>query len=78
MQFDDFFKNELLFQKGINYNDLPGWQKKGVGVYFKDIEKEGFDPIKKETVKAVRRELYADLDIPLGEEYKSYVLSFME
>ena len=47
MQFDDFFKNELLFQKGINYNDLPGWQKKGVGVYFKDIEKEGFDPIKK-------------------------------
>ena len=33
MQFDDFFKNELLFQKGINYNDLPGWQKKGVGVY---------------------------------------------
>ncbi len=78
MQFDDFFKNELLFQKGINYNDLPGWQKKGVGVYFKDIEKEGVDPIKKETEKAVRRELYADLDIPLGEEHKSYVLSFME
>ena len=40
MQFDDFFKNELLFQKGINYNDLPGWQKKGDGVYFKNAERE--------------------------------------
>lgn len=26
-------KNELLFQRGINYNDLPNWQKRGIGVY---------------------------------------------
>ncbi|MGI8554262.1 MAG: tRNA(His) guanylyltransferase Thg1 family protein, partial [Dehalococcoidia bacterium] len=25
-------KNELLFQHGINFNDLPGWQKRGVGL----------------------------------------------
>jgi len=25
-------KNELLFQNGINFNDLPTWQKRGVGL----------------------------------------------
>jgi tRNA(His) 5'-end guanylyltransferase len=25
-------KNELLFQNGINFNDLPAWQKRGVGL----------------------------------------------
>ncbi len=72
------YKNELLFQKGINYNDLPGWQKKGVGVYFKDTVKDGFNPIKNENVMAIRRELYSDFDIPFGEEYKKFVLSFLE
>ena len=24
-------KNELLFQYGINFNDLPLWQKRGIG-----------------------------------------------
>ncbi|MFW9994665.1 MAG: hypothetical protein ACFFD4_21665 [Candidatus Odinarchaeota archaeon] len=29
-------KNELLFQKrGINYHNLPNWQKRGVGLYWK-------------------------------------------
>ena len=71
------FKNELLFQKGINYNELPAWQKRGIGVYFKDIEKEGYNPIKDEKVVATRRELFIDYDIPLGDEYRSFVLSFL-
>ncbi|MCU0980824.1 MAG: hypothetical protein MUF25_16870, partial [Pirellulaceae bacterium] len=24
-------KNELLFQEGVNFNDIPNWQKRGVG-----------------------------------------------
>src|SRR5947208_6957524 len=27
-------KNELLFQNGINFNDLPLWQRRGVGLYW--------------------------------------------
>ena len=68
------FKNELLFQKGINYNDLPHWQKRGVGVRFEEYEKEGFNPITQEKTKTTRRGLVVDYDIPLGEEYKKYVL----
>jgi len=29
-------KNELLFSRGINYNDLPAWQKRGIGLYRTD------------------------------------------
>ncbi|WP_281167751.1 tRNA(His) guanylyltransferase Thg1 family protein [Spirosoma panaciterrae] len=38
-------KNELLFQYGINFNELPNWQKRGIGIYWQDIQKEVFDPL---------------------------------
>ena len=72
------FKNELLFQKGINYNDLPSWQKRGIGVYYKDVKKEGYNPISNETVMTDRRELIADYEIPLGDEYRRFILDFLE
>ena len=71
------YKNELLFQKGINYNELPSWQKRGIGVYFADVEKEGFNPVKQETVMTTRRELTVDYELPLGEEYREFILGFL-
>ena len=29
------FQNELLFRHGINFNDLPLWQRRGVGIFRK-------------------------------------------
>jgi tRNA(His) 5'-end guanylyltransferase len=26
-------KNDLLFQRGVNFNDLPSWQRRGSGLY---------------------------------------------
>ena len=72
------YKNELLFQKGINYNDLPSWQKRGIGVYFQDVSKEGYNPIKDEKVVTQRRELFADYELPVGEEYRDFILRFLE
>lgn len=71
------YKNELLFSKGINYNDLPNWQKRGVGILYRDVEKEGFNPITKETVKTMRREIVTELNIPLGEEYREWILRLL-
>ncbi len=71
------YKNELLFQKGINYNDLPSWQKRGMGIYFKNIDKEGFNPITNETVIAQRRELVVDYELPIGDAYREFILSFL-
>ena len=66
-------KNELLFDRGINYNDLPLWQKRGVGVYFQNEERKGFNPkTKKETV-CVRRVLHLEEELPIGEEYSRMI-----
>lgn len=72
------YKNEILFQKGINYNNLPSWQKRGIGVYFTNVNREGYNPVTSETVITQRRELYTDYNIPIGEEYRSFILDIIE
>jgi len=48
-------KNELLFQNGINFNDLPNWQKRGIGLYWETYEKTGLNPKTNESVVTERR-----------------------
>lgn len=67
------YKNELLFQKGINFNDTPSWQKRGIGIWWEDVEKEGFNPIRQETVITTRREQHIEFDLPLGESYGTLI-----
>ena len=71
------YKNELLFSRGINFDTLSSWQKRGVGVYWDSVEKVGFNPVKNEEVKTLRRELKVDYELPLGQEYAKYVVSFL-
>lgn len=72
------FKNEMLYVKGINYNELPNWQKRGVGIWYQNVEKEGFNLKTGERVKTIRREIVTEFDIPLGEEYKKWISSILE
>jgi tRNA(His) 5'-end guanylyltransferase len=72
------YKNELLFSRGINFDKLPSWQKRGIGIYWSDIEKIGFNPITKEETKTTRRGLKVDYDLPLGEVYANMVSSLLE
>lgn len=72
------FKNELLFSRGINFDKLPSWQKRGIGIYSADVEKIGYNPITKQEVKATRRMLDVNYELPLGAEYASYVASFIQ
>lgn len=71
-------KNELLFQHGINFNDVPNWQKRGVGVYWETYVKEGFNPKKKQVEKAERKRLKADYELPKGDEYSEVIKSILE
>ncbi|MCE9636312.1 MAG: guanylyltransferase [Planctomycetes bacterium] len=50
-------KNEFLFQRGVNYDTVPSWQKRGVGVVRETYEIEGRDPRTGATSKATRRRL---------------------
>lgn len=70
-------KNELLFSYGINFNELPNWQKRGVGVYWKDIEKEGFNPKTKEKVIVTRRQLSTDFELPMRDDYNDFILGII-
>ena len=72
------FKNELLFSRGINFDKLPSWQKRGVGVYWDDVEKVGYNPITNQEVKDIRRALNVNYELPLGEEYAKLVVSFLQ
>jgi tRNA(His) 5'-end guanylyltransferase len=66
-------KNEMLFQRGINFNDLPGWQKRGCGVYWREEEKEGFNPVTGEKVVAIRRRVRQEMELPMKEGYGEFV-----
>ncbi len=72
------FKNELLFKNGINFNDLPNWQKRGIGVYWVDQEKEGFNPKTKDKTLTFRKELKVDFNLPFGQEYSEMINQLVE
>jgi tRNA(His) 5'-end guanylyltransferase len=66
-------KNELLFQYGINYNNLPSWQKRGVGILNKEIKKQGFNPVIKEPVVYLRNELFVENELATRENYRTFL-----
>lgn len=66
-------KNELLFQRGINFNDLPMWQRRGIGVEWESFETEGLDPRSGSATVASRRRLITRMELPMREAYGSYV-----
>jgi tRNA(His) guanylyltransferase len=66
-------KNELLFQAGVNYNDLPQWQKRGSGAWWRDEEKTGFNPKTGEHVQTTRRRLHRELELPMRDAYDAFI-----
>ncbi len=61
MGMKDTNKNELLFsQFGINYNDTPQWQRKGTMFFVKQINKIGYNPIKKQKETAIRNKIMCE------------------
>jgi tRNA(His) 5'-end guanylyltransferase len=66
-------KNELLFQYGTNFNDVPGWQKRGIGLYWESYSKAARNPITDTEETSVRRRICVEFDLPTGDEYDMLV-----
>ena len=64
------YKNELLFSRGINFNDTPLWQRRGVCVYWESYVKQGWNPKTELWVDAIRRRLVINEEVPSGLEYE--------
>lgn len=67
------YKNEQLFQHEINFNDIPSWQKRGVGLYWETYGKSATNKLTGEEVIATRRRVKVDLELPMREKYSDFV-----
>ncbi len=69
-------KNELLFEQGINFNDVPLWQKRGIGLYWEDFERPSSNPVTGSGVISSRRRIKRDLELPMKDDYSRFIESF--
>lgn len=72
------YKNELLFQHGINYDTLPSWQKRGIGLWFDEQMKIGFNPVTRERTETKRRVIHEEYELPLGRKYAELITLISE
>jgi tRNA(His) 5'-end guanylyltransferase len=70
-------KNELLFEHGLNFNELPNWQKRGIGLYWESYEKSALNPSTGEHVSAIRRRIKRDLELPMKDDYGHFILELL-
>lgn len=70
-------KNELLYQRGTNFNDLPRWQKRGVSVVWERYLKAATNARTGEAVTASRRRLTPVYELPVGDQYSEFVRNLL-
>lgn len=57
----------------MNFNDLPSWQKRGVGLSWERYLKSAENPKTGEPTTAERRRIAVDLELPMGQAYEDLV-----
>lgn len=71
-------KNELLFKNGVNFNNLPNWQKRGIGFYWINFDKAGVNPKTGGKTVTIRRKIFVDYELPMRDEYDAFILKILE
>jgi tRNA(His) 5'-end guanylyltransferase len=66
-------KNELLFEHGINFNDVPTWQRRGVGLWWETYTKSGYNPLTNELVPTKRRRVHIERELPMKDDYRGFI-----
>lgn len=66
-------KNELLFQHGVNFNEVPMWQRRGTGIRWETFEKPGLNPKTGEQTVATRRHIVRNQELPMNDGYREYL-----
>lgn len=66
-------KNELLFSKSINFNDLPLWQRRGIAVTWEEYDKPAVNPTTGAAITARRRRLCVDMELPMRDQFSSLI-----
>lgn len=66
-------KHDLLHTFGINFGDLPAWQKRGTGLWWHTAPHMGHNPITGEDVETTRRHIRIEAELPTGDEYRALI-----
>ncbi len=72
--------HEFMFARGVNLAKTPAWQRRGVLVYRRREQKQGYDPRAGEPVEVSRRVITIDRDLPVfsspeGKAFLEEILS---
>lgn len=72
--------HEMLFRKGINLNETPKWQRRGILITKQGYEKEGYDPKAAKKVTVTRYKVVPLWDLPLfgSAEGRDLINRFLE
>jgi len=68
-----YFKNELLFNYGINYNDTALWHRRGIGMYTKPTLINAVNKKTGDAVTVTRNKLYIDEQLSYQEDYRNFI-----
>jgi tRNA(His) 5'-end guanylyltransferase len=71
-------KNEMLFHAGVNFNALPEWQKRGIGLYWENYDKAAVNLKTGEPVVTQRRRIRQDENLPVRDEYAAFIGGLVE
>jgi tRNA(His) 5'-end guanylyltransferase len=66
-------KNELLFQNSINFNTIPDWQKRGIGLYWESYDKPSQNLITGQNTLTKRRRITENYNLPLKGNYALFI-----
>lgn len=71
------FKYELLLQNGIDFNELPSWQHRGVGLYWEECQKTGYNTLEAKAVLVTGRCIKVEEKLPMQDDYSEFIRSFL-
>ncbi|MET0136267.1 MAG: tRNA(His) guanylyltransferase Thg1 family protein [Kibdelosporangium sp.] len=66
-------KSELLSRHGVAFDDVPAWQRRGVGLWWETYERPGYDPKREVEVTARRRRVREERELPMQEPYRRFL-----
>ncbi len=66
-------KYALLQERGIDFDALPSWQRRGVGLYWENYEKLGFNPRTNANTVASRRRVCINRELPNSDDYVCFL-----
>ncbi|MBP2478173.1 tRNA(His) 5'-end guanylyltransferase [Crossiella equi] len=67
-------RQDLLARRGVRFEELPAWQRRGIALWWREVPARGFDPVRAVPVTTTRRRVHVERDLPWKQAYRFLVL----